>query len=35
MMLVKVYFNKVEIFNFLNDVFLFMMVMVFDVNDFL
>lgn len=34
MMLAKVHFNKVEILNFLNDVFLSTTVMVSDVNDF-
>lgn len=35
MMLAKVHFNKVEILNSLNDVFLSTTVMVSDVNDFL
>lgn len=34
MMLAKVYFNKVEVLNSLNDVFLSTTVMVSDVNDF-
>lgn len=34
MMLAEVHFNKVEILNFLNDVFLSTTVMVSDVNDF-